>query len=208
MKPLLCALLALSLCLGLGACQEQPKPAPSSSSSEAEATPTPTPAPTPTPEPASSIFIPAPDLISLDPETQTKIYQEPDSFEAQFSQNPIDKQYDEDYSRASSFSMILMACDDAARRWKTMTESAYQACLTVLEQAEQAALREQQAQRQLDLEAAVQVLRQGDDGTNESKVSIARQTVLLYRDWAKALCETYFNAAGKLPEFPDSEIAG
>ena len=209
MKRLLCALLALLLCLGmLAACEGQPKPAPTP---EPTVAPTPNPEPTaaPTPEPEATPFIPSSDIIPTDPEVETQLIRDPASFEAVFSQNPIDKQYDQDYSQAVSFSMIRMACDSAAKRWKTMVETTYQADLELItDTGENATLREEQAEWEEICENRIQIIRDEADDSNEVLLSAARAIVLVYRDRAKELCQIYFDATGALPEFPAEEAAG
>ena len=127
MKRILCTVLAGLLCLSLlaGCQQNPPEPAPTPVPSAAPtAEPTLEPAPTPIPTP----FVPAEDLIPTPTPAPESTEPAPDDggFEEAFSQNPIDKAYDEDYRRAMSFSMMRQACDTAARRWREMADIAYE----------------------------------------------------------------------------------
>lgn len=194
-----CLLLAGALCLGLAACgREEGASSQLDGSSLAEVTPTPT--PTPTPEPESSSFAPAPDLIP--PASSSG---EEDAFEALFSQNAIDKAYDADYAQATSFSLMLQACDTAARRWKDMADTAYAAALEVCGDDRAAELREEQEKWRAISENRIARIRDEAEDTNEGTLSAAREIVLLYRDRAKALCQEVYQATGALPDFPDTD---
>ena len=152
---------------------------------------------------------PFPHIIPPDPETASKIEREPDSFEARFSQNPIDKAYDEEYRQAMSFSMIRQACDTAARRWKAMVEASYNQALAVTtDTGKIAKLKEEQANWEEICENRVQIIREEAPEPNEGLLTAAREIVLLYRDRATELCRVYFDATGELPEFPAEEAVG
>lgn len=198
LKKWLCLALALTLALSLSACEKEEKPSSQvEESSLVSSEPAPTPEPTPQPE--SSAFVPAPDLIP--PESG-----ETGDFEALFSQNSIDRQYDADYGAASSASLMLRACDSAARRWKDMADSAYEAALAVLDSDGRAALREEQEKWRDDVETEITILRETSGEDSEGVLTAARGTVLLYRQRAMDLCRVVYDATGSLPEFP--EITG
>ncbi len=154
-----------------------------------------------TPEPESSQFTPAEDLI---PSGEGEGLD--DEFSAAFSQNPIDKQYDEDYRLASSFSMMQQACDTAARSWKNMIDTAYDAALAAVPEEEQAAIKESQQDWDANLDGEVEKIRSAaeETGTNEASLSAAKEIVLLYRRRAMELCKIKFEADGTLPAFPES----
>lgn len=192
LKKWLCTGLCAVMALGLAACEnKEPESSslPESSSSVVSATP----------EPESSRFVPAEDLIS------TPSGLEEGSFEYLFSQNPIDKKYDQDYSLASSFSMMRQACNQAARSWRNMIDTAYQAALEVTPEEEKSALQKEQTEWETTAEDRITALREEAGDSNEGVLSSSQQVVLLYRERAMALCRIVFEANGELPEFPDPE---
>ncbi|WP_369298522.1 hypothetical protein [uncultured Neglectibacter sp.] len=197
-------LLCLALCLvaGFAACQQQNEDNTSTSLPPEENSS----AVSATPEPESSHFVPAPDLIS----TPSGI--EEGTFEYAFSQNPIDKKYDADYSLASSLSMMRQACNQAARNWKNMVDVAYAAALEVTPEDDQSALVQQQTEWEMDLDSRIEEIREEAGDSNEGILTSARQVVLLYRDRAMTLCRIKYEADGALPDFPDltetSSVAG
>lgn len=182
----LCGLLALSLWgCGGGAL-------PSSSLPESSAPVSSGPASS-DPQTESSWFTPAADLI---PDASP---QGTGDFEDAFSQNPIDKQYDADYSKALSFAMMMDACQAAQDRWKAMVDTALADALKALPQEEGFALQaeqdrwEQNAKKQLDA--------QKEETGNEAVLSAAKEAVLLYRQRAMELCRIRFDLDGTLPQF-------
>lgn len=196
LKRTLCACLGLCLALCLTACEKQEEPAPSSSApvssvaSEVSSQP----------EAESSHFVPAPDLI---PSSST--VGETDPFEEEFSQNPIDKKYDADYSLASSFSMMRQACNEAASRWESMVETAFTGALEVLSEEEQAALLEAQDKWRVKVADDIAAIREENGDSNEGILTSSKQIVLLYRERAKELCRIKYDADGTLPIFPDPD---
>ena len=192
---LLCLALCLagSLCLCLTGCEETkevstslPEESSEIVSSEPESEPE-----------ESSHFVPAPDLISTPDDI------EEGSFEDLFSQNPIDKKYDKDYSLAMSFSTLRQACDVAARNWKNMVDAAYQAAMEVASEEDQAALKQTQTQWEMELDGQIDAIREAADDSNDGILASAKQIVLLYRERAKELCKIKFDIDGTLPEFID-----
>ena len=145
----------------------------------------------------SSHFVPMPDLIS----TPDNIAE--GSFEDLFSQNPIDKKYDSDYSFATSFSTMRQACDVAARNWKNMVDVAYQAAMEVTPEEEQGALKQEQTQWEINLETEIEDIRAEAGDTNDGILASSKEVVLLYRSRAMELCKIKFDADGTLPEFLD-----
>ncbi len=192
-QKLLCAWLCLALAVFLAACDGKTETPSSSSlpeSSAASSEPS-------VPEPESSRFVPADDLIPSSAAT------EEDPFLLAFSQNPIDKQYDKDYSLATSFSMMRQTCDEAARRWKNMADIAYQAALQAAPEEDRAALEQEQDEWLNELDGRIESIRSEAGDSNEGILSSAKQVVLLYRERAMALCRVKYEADGSLPEFPD-----
>lgn len=192
LKKAVCLVLCLILLSGLWACEEE-KELPSSS------TPVSTPAPVSSaPEPASSSawFSPSQDLLpSAPPEGST-------GFEAEFSQNPIDREYDRAYGEALSASMMRQACDEAAASWKGMVETAYQSLLPLLSEDEQAKLlQEQDSWDHSAAEELKSIQEEAGEGT-EGALKAAQQTVLFYRQRAMELCKLKYDIDGELPPFP------
>ena len=187
--------LALALCLCLTGCKETeevstsvPEESSELVSSEPESEPE-----------ESSHFVPAPDLISTPGDI------EEGSFEDLFSQNPIDKKYDKDYSLAMSFSTLRQACDTAARNWRNMVDAAYQAALEVTEEKEQGALMQAQTEWEMALDGEIDRIREEADDSNDGIIAAAKEVVLLYRERAKELCKIKFDIDGTLPAFIDPE---
>lgn len=192
LKKWLCMGLCAVMALGLAGCENK-KPESSSlpeSSSSAVSS---------TPAPESSRFTPAEDLIS------TPSGVEEGSFEDLFSQNPIDKKYDQDYSLASSFSMMRQACNQAARSWRNLIDVVYPLALEQTPEAEQSALKAEQTEWETTVEDRIATIREEAGDSNEGVLSSSQQVVLLYRERAMALCKIVFDATGELPEFPDPE---
>ncbi len=196
LKRTLCACLGLCTALCLTACEKQEEPAPSSSvpvsSAPSEASSQ--------PEAESSRFVPAPDLIP-----SSSSVGETDPFEEEFSQNPIDKKYDADYSLASSFSMMRQACDEAAGRWESMVETAFTGAMEVLPEEEQSALLEAQDKWRVKAADDIAAIRKENGDSNEGILTSSKQIVLLYRERAKELCRIKYDADGALPIFPDPD---
>lgn len=196
LKKLLCAGLCLALTAGLAACEKEEEPSSSSSSQPESSAVSPAPS---EPEPESSRFVPAPDLIP------NSGVEEDDPFELVFSQNPIDKKYDADYSVASSFSLMHRACDDAADAWKRMVKTAFQSALEVTAESDREALRAEQNDWEEELSDRLRAIREDAGDGNEGILTAARETVLVYRDRVKALCRIKFEGDGSLPDFPDPD---
>ena len=194
MKKFFLVFMALCLAFSMAACEETEE---TSTSVPEESSEIVSSEPVSEPE-ESSHFVPAPDLIS------TPDNVEEGSFEDLFSQNPIDKKYDSDYSLAMSFSMLRQACDVAARNWKNMVDAAYQAAMEAIPESEQSTLKQEQNEWEMSLDAQIDAIREeaGEDDTN-GVLSAAKQVVLLYRERAKELCRIKFEADGTMPEFID-----
>ncbi len=192
LKKWLCAGLCAVIALGLVGCENK-KPEssslPESSSSMVSSTPA----------PESSRFVPSDDLIS------TPSGMEEGSFEDLFSQNPIDKKYDQDYSLASSFSMMRQACNQAARSWRDLIDTVYPLALENTPEEEKPALQKEQTEWETTVEDKIAAVREEAGDTNEGVLSSSQQVVLLYRERAMALCKIVFKATGELPEFPVSD---
>lgn len=199
LRKYLCAGLCLAFAAAMAACSGETK-TPSSSQSESSAAST----IFSEPEAESSRFVPALDLIPSTPDASGA---EADSFEAEFSQNPIDKKYDEDYSYATSFSMMRQACDEAAKQWRDMVETAYNAAMEAIPEEERYLVRQEQEQWQLELDDRIDTIRAEAGEDNESILTAAKQIVLLYRERAMELCRIKYETDGSLPEFPSSDSA-
>lgn len=200
MKPYLRSLVSIALCLTLAAacwaCEKQPE-VESSSAPVSSAVSTPSPeSSAPSSQGESSWFTPAEDLIPSSPEEGSS------GFEADFSQNPIDRKYDEDYSMATSFSMMRQACDEAASSWASMVDIAYDAALDVLSGDARTALQQEQDVWEQNLDAALDEIRSQAGEGNEGILTAARQIVLFYRQRAMELCKIKYDVNGELPPFP------
>ncbi len=193
-KKWLSAALCLTLAAGLAACSKEPE-VPSSSEPISSQAVSSEPVSS---EPESSWFVPAPDLIPDGPGEGAE------GFEAAFSQNPIDKAYDAAYEEATTFSMMRRACDDAAASWKAMVKTAYQAAAQTMSEEEQTTLRQEQDSWDHDLNRKITEIEEKAGDGNQGILEAARQTVLLYRQRVKELCQIKYEADGELPEFPGS----
>lgn len=191
---LICAALCLALCFT--ACEEAEEVSTSIPEESSEVSSS---QPESEPEEESSHFVPAPDLIS------TPDNVEEGSFEDLFSQNPIDKKYDGDYSMAMSFSMMRQACDVAARNWKNMVDIAYQAAMAAVPESDQIELRKDQTDWEIALDGRIDAIREKAGDSNDGILASAKEIVLLYRERARELCKIKFDADGTLPEFLDPE---
>lgn len=150
----------------------------------------------------SSAFVPADDLIST---VSDVIEGNTEGFEYEFSQNPIDKQYDEDYSLATSFSMMRQACGDASKRWQNMIDIAYHAAVDALPENEQHTVIESHDKWREELDSKLDEIRDNAGDDNEGILAAEKEIVLLYREHAKELCKIKYDADGTLPDFPSGE---
>lgn len=191
------ALLCLGLLAGAVGCQE--KEAPVSSAPQATAAPTPEPTPAPTPEPT-----PTP---TAEP-TATPAPTPAGDFEALFQENPIDSLFEESMSLATSFTTMEQACDTAAQRWQQVIDRAYQQAQGALSGEELTALEEEQSQWEGSLDGQVEELRAQTGDSPDGAVTVARQIVELYRQRAKALCQTAYEATGEMPSFQSEDPVG
>ena len=195
MKPMF-RLMCLTLCAGLlltaGACAQTQEGSSSQSStspaSVVESEPTPTPAPTPTPSPSPT----------AEP-TQEPTPSPAGDFEAAFEDNPIDAALEEDMMYATSTSLIQRAYDSAAGRWQKLIDTAYQDGEQALTGDQLAQLQEEQSAWKGSLDADVQAIREEN---SEDALTAAQKVMEHYRDRAKELCQTVYQATGSLPEFP------
>ena len=190
------ALLCLGLLAGAAGCQE--KETPVSSAPQATATPTPEPTPPPTPEPTPT---PTPEPTAT-PATPAG------GFEALFQENPIDSLFEESMSLATSFTTMEQACDTAAQRWQQVIDRAYQQAQGALSGEELTALEEEQSQWESSLDSQVEELRAQTGDSPDGAVTVARQIVELYRQRAKALCQTAYEATGEMPSFQSEDPVG
>lgn len=144
----------------------------------------------------STWFVPAKDLIPDSPEEGTQ------GFEADFSQNPIDKAYDESYAQAMSFSAMRQACDEAAQRWRDMVDLSYDAALALLSGEERESLRDEQSLWLSEIEGRVATIREEAGDHNEGILNASKEIVLTYRQRAMELCRVKYEQDGTLPDFP------
>lgn len=187
------ALLGAAMICAMAACEteqvsslessSQPSSAPSSSMAESSA-------------PESSEFVPAEDLIPSEAPVSGA-----EDFQALFSQNPIDKQYDADYEVAASFAMMRQACDTAAKSWKNMIDVAYQSALEAASGEQRTRLQEEQSEWAQSIDEEIEQLRADAGDTNEGILESSRQIVLLYRQRAMELCRVKYDIDGELPPF-------
>ena len=157
------------------ALQSEPSPTP-------EPTPAPTATPAPTPEPESSAA-PA------------------EGFEAEFAANPIDQRLEEDLMMASSSSLVLQAYDTAAGFWQDVIDTAYAQAEEALSTDEYAVVQQEQGDWEAALEPAVQEIRAQH---GEDEMAAASAVVDFYKERAKSLCQSIYNATGALPQFPNT----
>lgn len=145
----------------------------------------------------SAWFVPAKDLIPDSPEEGAE------GFEADFSQNPIDKAYDESYAQAMSFSAMRQACDEAAQRWRDMVDLSYDAALELLSGEEREALRDEQSLWLSEIEGRVKKIWEEAGDHNEGILNASKEIVLTYRQRAMELCRVKYEQDGTLPDFPE-----
>lgn len=197
MKPLfrtICLALCAGLLLTAGACAQTQEESssqvstPSVSVVENEPTPTPTPTPTPSPTP------------TVEP-TQEPTPAPAGDFEAAFEENPIDAALEEDMMYATSNSLILRAYDNAASRWLKVIDTAYADGEAALTGDALTQFQEEQASWKGSLDSDIQAIR---DENSQDGLASAEAVMNHYRDRAKALCQTVYQATGSLPEFPSA----
>ena len=140
------------------------------------------PTPAPTPEPESSAA-PA------------------EGFEAEFAANPIDQRLEEDLMMASSSSLVLQAYDTAAGFWQDVIDTAYAQAEEALSTDEYAVVQQEQGDWEAALEPAVQEIRAQH---GEDEMAAASAVVDFYKERAKSLCQSIYNATGALPQFPNT----
>ena len=200
MKPfirLACLVLCAGLLLAASACSQQDSSQASTvseSSVESEATPTPEPTEAPTPEPSTPTPAPTP---SPEPESSPAA----GDFEAAFADNPIDAQLEEDLSFASSNALVQQAYSSAVDRWETLIQTAYAQAEEALSTDEYAVVQQEQGDWEAALEPAVQEIRAQH---GEDEMAAASAVVDFYKERAKSLCQSIYNATGALPQFPNT----
>ena len=192
-KALACAALCAGLVLSMAACENTENS--SLVSSEAPSAPS-------SSAPASSM----PESSESAPSSDGPVSSESPStgaedFEAAFSQNPIDQKFDDDYSVASSFTMMRKACDTAAKSWKNMIDTSYREALETVSGEERTKLQEEQDQWADELDGKIEQLRADAGDSDEGVLESSRQIVQLYRERAMALCKAVYEATGELPAF-------
>ena len=180
-------MLALALCaallVGASACSQTEADSssqvstPSVSVVESEPSPTPEPTPAPTATPAPT---PEPESSAAPAE----------GFEAEFAANPIDQRLEEDLMMASSSSLVLQAYD-----------TAYAQAGEALSTDEYAVVQQEQGDWEAALEPAVQEIRAQH---GEDEMAAASAVVDFYKERAKSLCQSIYNATGALPQFPNT----
>ena len=196
MKPMV-RLMCLTLCAGLlltaGACAQTQEESSSqsftSSASVVESQPTPAPTPTPSPSPTAE-------------PTQEPTPSPAGDFEAAFADNPIDAALEEDMMYATSTSLIQRAYDSAAGRWQKLIDTACATGEATLPQDALTQFLEEQAAWEASLDSDIQAIR---DENSEDGLASAEAVMNHYRDRAKALCQTVYEATGNMPEFPSTD---
>lgn len=171
------AALAGALALGLTACGEEKTVSSSAASapvsSAAEATPT--------PEPESSLPV--------------------GDFDTEFEENPIDQQYQESLSLATSYTIMQQACDEAAANWKRMIDVAYDTAQRALSGEDLEQVQAEQEQWESELDGKVDALRALSGDSPDSAISTAQEIVGLYRQRARELCQACYQVTGQMPDF-------
>ena len=144
------------------------------------------------------------------PAPQAKPAQEParaqsaapaEGFEAEFAANPIDQRLEEDLMMASSSSLVLQAYDTAAGFWQDVIDTAYAQAGEALSTDEYAVVQQEQGDWEAALEPAVQEIRSQH---GEDEMAAASAVVDFYKERAKSLCQSIYNATGALPQFPNT----
>ncbi len=193
------AALAGALALGLTACGEEKTVSSSAASapvsSAAEATPTPEPTPEPTPKPTPT---PAPTATPTpEPESSLPV----GDFDTEFEENPIDQQYQESLSLATSYTIMQQACDQAAANWKRMIDVAYDTAQRALSGEDLEQVQAEQEQWEAELDGKVDALRALSGDSPDSAITTAQEIVGLYRQRARELCQACYQVTGQMPDF-------
>ena len=197
-KKWMSAALCAAMILSLTACSKTE--APSQVSSQASSAPSSTvESSQESSAPESSEFTTSEDLIPSGAPSSGA-----EDFEAAFSQNPIDKKYDEEYSMASSFAVMRQACDTAAKSWKNMIDVAYRSALDSVSDEERDRIQAEQDEWAAGLDQRIEQLRADAGDDSEGVLNSSKQIVLLYRERAMELCREVYAATGELPPFENA----
>ncbi len=192
LSVLLCALLCA--CAGTSQTSESPSTSPSPSPSMTGA-----PEPTPRPESESSPeeeagvsenhsgMLPAPEVGSRE-------------FVEEFLLNPIDAQFEEGMSLASSVAEMLEVCTDVSEKWNAQIDSMYTQLVAEDADPEVAErITESQAKWLSEQEDALAEIREAvDENDSMSPLSAAENVMLYYRARAIELCAEFYAQTGSL----------
>lgn len=102
---------------------------------------------------------------------------------------------------ASSSSLVLQAYDTAAGFWQDVIDTAYAQAEEALSTDEYAVVQQEQGDWEAALEPAVQEIRAQH---GEDEMAAASAVVDFYKERAKSLCQSIYNATGALPQFPNT----
>lgn len=102
---------------------------------------------------------------------------------------------------ASSSSLVLQAYDTAAGFWQDVIDTAYAQAGEALSTDEYAVVQQEQGDWEAALEPAVQEIRAQH---GEDEMAAASAVVDFYKERAKSLCQSIYNATGALPQFPNT----
>lgn len=197
------AALCLLLAAGLTACNGEDTPSSDVSSQVSQVSSQPSSLLEDASSEESSEFVPADDLIPSEAPVSGL-----EDFQSVFSQNPIDKQYDDDYNRAASFSTMLQACNDASSRWERMVDVAYRAAIEVTQGEARTTLQNEQNAWSDSVDGEVEKIRLECGDSAEGTLTSARKIVLFYRQRVMDLCQIKYEADGQLPQFPSEDVSG
>ena len=135
-----------------------------------------------------------------------------ENFQKAFAGNAIDSQFELEYSRSTSATLMVQACNDAAQRWKNMIDVAYQSVLDLSDDGQRESVKETQDQWAAVLDQKLQEIRDDAGDGADAPLEIARGAMLLYRERAAELCSIQYANDGTLPSFEvvsgDEEVKG
>ncbi len=132
------------------------------------------------------------------PETDTGDEQ----FKKAFAGNAIDLQFEQEYSSATSGTLLIAACSDATERWKSFVDSAYEEVLALASEADAQSIRASQEEWNQSGDQRLAEIREQAIAEGGA-LKAARAVMLFYRERAAELCYLHYTLAGDLPDFPE-----
>ncbi len=131
------------------------------------------------------------------PETDTGNEQ----FKKAFSGNAIDRQFELEYSSATSSTLLISACSDATERWKAFVDSAFEEVLSLSSETQAASIKASQEEWYDTMDERLSEI-QEQAAAEGGALEAARGVMLFYRDRAVELSYIHYTLAGTLPSFP------